>query len=155
MTLKSDFHSRFLKTNSVLLKASLNRLGDSKALMEIETMGRWAKWRGGFARACSVTVIRDLLEPLLRQKRHLYKQEKADEKARISEGCGLQDMKAFMQGETWEQLAERVKPNPIPWKLFSGLTSRRSNEMQNLVKAGLLEQLRQDAEMEVRKLALL
>jgi hypothetical protein len=154
-TLKSDFHSRFLKTNSVLLKASLSRLGDSKALMEIETMGRWSKWRGGFARACSVTVIRDLLEPLLRQKRHLYKQEKADEKARISEGCGLQDMKAFMQGETWEQLAERVKPSPIPWKLFSRLTSPHSSEMLNLVKAGLVEQMQQDAEMEVRKLALL
>ena len=118
-------------------------------------MGRWSKWRGGFARACSVAVVRDLLEPLLKRKRRAYKREKEEEKARISEGCGLQDMKAFMQGETWEQLAERIKPNPIPWKLFSELTSTRSDEMLNLIKAGLVEQMRQDAEMEVRKLALL
>ena len=31
-TLANDFHSRFLKTNSVLLKASLNRLGIPRRL---------------------------------------------------------------------------------------------------------------------------
>ena len=152
-TLGKDFHSRFLRANSVLLKASLARLGDSKALLEIESMGRWSKWRGGFARACSAKVIRDLLEPLLLEKRKAYIREKAGENARISEGCSLQDMKAFMQGETWEQLAERIKPNPIPWKLFTELS--HSGEIFKLIKSGLSEQMRLDAEVELRKLSLL
>ena len=73
--LASSFHTRYLKTNSVLLRASMARLGNSKALAEIEALGKWSKWRGGYFRVCSKDVMREVLEPFLLIKRRLYIQK--------------------------------------------------------------------------------
>lgn len=151
--LASSFHTRYLKTNSVLLRASMARLGNSKALAEIEALGKWSKWRGGYFRVCSKDVMREVLEPFLLIKRRLYIQKKNVQADKIGQGVQAHDMMAFMQGESWEELAERIKPPPVPWMLFTNL--RKSTDMLNLIKSGLLEQLSIDAAMEVQKLQLL
>ena len=151
--LASSFHSRYLKTNSVLLHASMARLGNSEELAQIEALGKWSKWRGGFARVCSKDVMRDCLEPFLLTKRRLYIEKKNAQADKVNGGVQANDMMAFMQGESWEELAERIKPPPVPWLLFTEL--KRSTEMLNLIKAGLLEQISADAAVEVQKLQIL
>ena len=151
--LNRSFHRGFLKTNAVLLRASLARLGNSEALKEIEEMGKWSKWRGGFNRVCSREVMRVLLDPWLFKKRRLYINSKNAQREKVSEGCQSDDMMAFMKGESWEELAERLKPQPVPWKLFTEL--RQGTELLELIKEGLLRQIEIDAAVEIQKLQLL
>ena len=151
--LNRSFHRGFLKTNAVLLRASLARLGNSEALKEIEEMGKWSKWRGGFNRVCSREVMRVLLDPWLFKKRRLYINSKNAQREKVSEGCQSDDMMAFMKGESWEELAERLKPQPVPWKLFTEL--RQGTELLELIKEGLLRQIGIDAAVEIQKLQLL
>ena len=62
-------------------------------------------------------------------------------------------MMAFMKGESWEKLVERIKPKPVTWMLFTEL--RRNHEMMKLIEAGLIEQIKIDEAMEMKKLQLL
>jgi hypothetical protein len=151
--LKSDFHSRFLKTNSILLSAKTKIIGASVAAKELDQLGKWSKWRGGFARVCSREVMRVLLEPFLFKKRKLFVQLKKVKSEEVSEGLDKHDMMAFMKGESWEKLVERIKPKPVTWMLYTEL--RRNHEMMKLIEAGLIEQIKIDEAMEMKKLQLL
>ena len=102
---------------------------------------------------CSREVMRVLLEPFLLHKRRLFIKEKNAMQEKTSEGCQANDMLAFMKGESWEELVERIKPPEVPWLLFTEL--RKNQEMIHLIEDGLMEQIRIDDAMEVKKLQLI
>ena len=151
--LTSTFHNRFLKTNSILLSAKQKYIGNSAAAQELDNLGKWTKWRGGFARVCSKDVMRDLLEPWLFKKRRIFESIKRAKAAKETEGLGTEDMKRFMQGESWEDLMASLKPKPATWMLFTELS--RGQDMGKLIEAGLVEQMKIDEEMEIQKMQLL
>ena len=151
--LTSTFHNRFLKTNSILLSAKQKYIGNSAAAQELDNLGKWTKWRGGYARVCSKDVMRDLLEPWLFKKRRIFESIKRAKAAKETEGLGTEDMKRFMRGESWEDLMASLKPKPATWMLFTELS--RGQEMGKLIEAGLVEQMKIDEAMEIQKMQLL
>jgi hypothetical protein len=143
------FESSYSKAHRILVKCNLSRMKNSTKMHEIERLGRWNKWRGGFSRCCKSEFVKIVLQPYLAQKRAEHMVYSHEVRRRVARGATRKDMKSFVSGESWEDLMSRIKPSAPPLILYSTITEQK---MLDFVMTGLLMQIKFDKELELRKL---
>jgi hypothetical protein len=143
------FDSSYTKASRIIVKSNMARMKNDSKMAEIERLGRWNKWRGGFARCCKTEFVKTILEPYLKIKRHEHMVYSHEVRSRLVRGASRKDMQSFVHGESFGDLMSRMKPQSPPLLLYSTLTEQK---MLDFVMSGCLMQIKFDKDLERRKL---